>query len=183
MAILDMITENPLTWQSYNLDPNAKDIATTMKLFQGKLSNWANQIQQTLTSPILLASILNSAYLLMQADSFVQVSSTPTTNQIVDTKRSQFVFIHYVWSTAANFTVTLNNVVDGQILLFHFTNTSGAARTITLSPNTVGSVAITAITAPNILSAGVSVANSTSVAYAALASATNLLYIGVGQNW
>jgi len=178
-----MITENPLTWQSYNLDPDAKDVAITMKLFQGKLSNWANQIQQTLTSPILLASILNSTYLLMQADKFVQVNTTPTTNQTLDTLKAPLVFINYVWATAANFTLTINNVVDGQLLQFRLQNTSGAARTITILANTPSSVAITVGTANNNLSLGVSVANNTSVDLMAMASATNLFYAGVGQNW
>ena len=178
-----MITENPLTWQSYNLDPNSKGYAATMKLFQKALSNWAVQMQKTLTNPSILASILNSAYLLTQAQGLFLVVSTPTTNQTVDTNRNPIVFIRYNWTTAANFTLTLNNVVDGQILMLYFSNSSGAPRTITVAAKTVSSVGMTVSTGSSQLSLGATLANNVAGAFFAMASATNLLYYGVGQNW
>jgi len=178
-----MITENPFTWQSYNLDPNSKGYAATMKLWQKSLTTWAIQMQQNLTSPANLASVLNSAYLLTQSQGLVQVFSTPTTNQTVDTGKNPLVFIQYAWTTAANFTATLNNVVDGQIVCFTLTNASGALRTITLKANTVSSVAMSVITAISTLSSGVSVASGARVEFVGMASATNLFLSGVGQNW
>ena len=177
-----MITENPLTWQSYNLDPQSKGYAATMKLWQKSLTTWAIQMQQNLTSPSNLASVLNSTYGLNQAQGLVRVSSTPTVNQTVNTNKNPLVWIDYTWATAANFTVTLNNVVDGQVLMLYFANTSGATRTVTVAANTVSSSAMTVATGTTVLSSGAAVAVG-SVAFFAMASATNLLYLGVGQNW
>ena len=168
------MAQNPLSFGNYDLSDKSQQ-----KLFLQQLSVVLNQIYQ----PSFLAGVLNGSYALKQPQVIVQVKSTPTTNQTVDTGKSPLVWLDYNWATAANFTATLNNVVDGQLVCFQFGNVSGAARIVTLAANTPTPTSMTVLTGNNNLGAGVSVANNVTVLFVGMASATNLVLQGVGQNW
>ena len=180
------ISINPLSFgQRILSDPKSGAInQKELTKFLSDLSQWANQIQQSVLSPSVLASIfLGNNLLNPSAQSIVQTSSSVSTNQTIDTKKSSFVFLYYTWTGASNPTFTLNNVVDGQIVMFRMFQNSGAARTVTVLANTPAPSAITVQTASSTLSSGASVANGVTVAILALASATNSLLEGPGQNW
>jgi hypothetical protein len=171
-------TYSPRTWTSLDLDDKKQQ-----DVFLQQVSTSVFELQNSLNTASVISSILNGSKLLSSALSFVQVSSTPTINQTVNTNQSSIVWVSYSWSTAANFTVTFNNVVDGQIVLLTIGNTSGAARTFTVLANTITPTAMSVITGSSVLSSGVSINNNVRVMFLGVASATNLQIFGVGQNW
>lgn len=171
---------SPLTLQS--TDPSNPNL---LKAWMQNAAILLNQISLAIVSPVFAANVLNGNNLLSpSAQTFVQVNASITSNQTVDTKRSSLVFIRFTLSAVlANLTITMNNVVDGQICAVSIGNGSASASTITLAANTVTPTAMTVLDGPNGLSSGVSVASGVRVTYVGMASATNLLYVGTGNNW
>ena len=143
-----MISENPLTWATLDLNPQTnKNVAATMLQFQKSLAQWANQIQRTLTSPAQLSAQLSgSGALLSTALSKSTTQPGPiTVNQTINTASAAIVFFGASWTAAANATMTFNNVADGAIVFIRLLNNSGAARTFIFAANSPTPTALTVL--------------------------------------
>jgi hypothetical protein len=159
---------NPTQLQTYDI--TQKDQA---RMFVLQL---ANMLTQALT-PSGLAAVLNNSSSLIgalgpgvvtptqEATSLNDLGS-PAGNSTVDTKQSAVVAVRVNWTTAANWTLTLNNLAQGASVYLRLVNSSGAARTFTVLANTPSSVAYSvAIFLPSqtTLSAGTSLNNTAAI--------------------
>jgi hypothetical protein len=179
---------NPSIWASLKLFLTNKQFDNQMQYFLNQLSQFAVQTQQQVTnlsSASGLTSIINSSGLLKgNSLSVVAVSSTITTNQTVNANNAAIIFLNYAWTAAANPTITINNLGNA-IVFSRFANTSGAARTYTLSANTPAPVAYSVIQfdtgVANNYSTGVNLNNNLNAVIMGVASVSTALLYGSGS--
>jgi hypothetical protein len=136
---------NPIQLQTYDISQKVQARMFVLQL--------ANMLTQALTPSGLAAVLNNSAALIgalapgvvtptQEATSLNDLGS-PAGNSTVDTKQASVVTVRVSWTTAANWTLTLNNLAQGAIVYLRLVNSSGAARTFTVAANTPASVAYT----------------------------------------
>jgi hypothetical protein len=182
---LSPFSVNPLTWKAFDLSSKNKNLDSTLKVLQGQMADFCNQVQSILSNPKLLVSVLNSNGLLQgNSLSTVAVSATITTNQTVNANNAAIVFLDYVWTAAANPTITINNLGNATVFVV-LTNSSGAARTYTLAANTPTPTAYTvvqlSVAVANTFSAGVSVNNAARAVIMGISSVSTTIFAGPGS--
>jgi hypothetical protein len=87
---------------------------------------------------------------------------SPAGNSTIDTASAFLIAVNLKWTTAANWTLTLNNVIAGAVLYLRLLNNSGATRTFTINANTTTPSAYTVtvlVPGSNPLSGAIAVAN------------------------
>lgn len=105
-----------------------------MRVFQDQLSTFCNQVQNMLTDPRLLVSVLNSNALL-QSSAFNHTVVT-VINGTTDCTSAQFITGNFNLTAAS--TLTLNNVSDAAILDFRISNSSGSGWLLKIAINKPG---------------------------------------------
>jgi hypothetical protein len=160
---------NPLQLQTYDI--TQKDQA---RMFVLQL---ANMLNQAFTPNGIAAILANSAALIgalgagsvgaAQVSTSLSDLGSPAGNSTIDTKGAQQVAVRVNWTTAANWTLTLNNLTAGANVWFRLINSSGASRTFTVLANnptpTAYTVALISSTGTSTLSAGVTVTSGAGI--------------------
>jgi hypothetical protein len=131
---------NPLAFRTYLIETRDQ-----RRAFVRDIGDAFNQIVVLLSSPKNLVTLFNGQNVLLAtalANSLTDLGS-PGGNSTVDTKQAAVIAVRVSWTTAANWTLTLNNLAQGAIVYLRLLNNSGLARTFTLAANTPASAAYT----------------------------------------
>jgi hypothetical protein len=165
---------NPLAFRTYLIETRDQ-----RRSFVRDIGDAFNQIVVLLSSPKNLATLFNGQNVLLAtalANSLTDLGS-PAGNSTLDTKQAAVIAVRVGWTTAANWTLTLNNLAQGAIVLFRLSNSSGAARTFTVLANSPTAAAYTIAVIPSaltavIVSSGATIANGGSISAIGIAYTT-----------
>lgn len=155
------LSVNPSTWASWPLRVRNQNFDTQMQLLLNQISQWAEQIQTTLSSPMQLAAILNGSGALSPSSSnqLSVYSAAETANRTVNALSKSSVAMNFNVTGAINYILTLSNLSAGTIVLLRLSNASGATRTFTVAATgytvyLIGTGALLQITAGASISSG-----------------------------